>query len=202
VSRRPRLGPTLAAWVTAAACTIAPLPEGGAGPGLDPLPPPGFGTLRQEDVSMALTSGDVELMVTPLQASVTRATAPDTEVLLSGLVDLHAAPASDGTGLFLVSFYSEQPDVPFVPEEVQLISRGQRLRPQQIVPVTPSWGTRRVGQRQTQMAVYDFGEAIDLESSLLLVYQFDESTQWSQILPRIQAERARARARAGVETRG
>jgi hypothetical protein len=151
---------------------------------------------------MALTSGDVELMVTPLQASVTRATAPDTEVLLSGLVDLHAAPASDGTGLFLVSFYSEQPDVPFVPEEVQLISRGQRLRPQQIVPVTPSWGTRRVGQRQTQMAVYDFGEAIDLESSLLLVYQFDESTQWSQILPRIQAERARARARAGVETRG
>ena len=58
-----------------------------------------------------------------------------------------------------------------------------------------------MGQRQTQMAVYDFGDAIDLESSLLLVYEFDESAQWSQILPRIQAERARARARAGVEAR-
>jgi len=196
-------GPTavLAGSLVVAACTIAPLPEGGAGAGLDPLPPPGFGTLRQEDVSMTLSSADLRLMVTPLEASVTRVTAPDTELRLSGLVDLHGAPGSDGTGLFLVSFYSEQPDVPFLPEEVQLISRGQRVRPQEIVPVTPSWGTRRVGQRQTQMAVYDFGGAIDLESSLLLVYEFDESAQWSQILPRIQAERARARARAGVQTR-
>jgi hypothetical protein len=191
----------LVACLVAVACTIAPLPEGGARTGLDPLPPPGFGTLRQEDVSMTLTSGDLQLMVTPLEASVTRVTAPDTELRLSGLVELHATAGSEGTGLFLVSFYSEQPDVPFVPEEVQLISRGQRVRPREITPVTPSWGTRRVGQRQTQMAVYDFGDAIDLESSLLLVYEFDESAQWSQILPRIQAERARARARAGVEAR-
>ena len=191
----------LAVCLATATCTIAPLPQGGVGAGLDPLPPPGFGTLRQEDVSMTLASGDLQLMVTPLEASVTRVTAPDTELRLSGLVGLHGAPGSDGTGLFLVSFYSEQPDVPFAPEEVQLISRGQRTRPQNIIPVTPSWGTRRVGQRQTQLAVYDFGDSIDLESSLLLIYQFDESTQWGQILPRIQAERARARARAGVETR-
>ena len=67
--------------------------------------------------------------------------------------------------------------------------------------MTPSWGARRVAQRQTEMAVYAFGD-VDLESSLTLVYEFDESTEWSQILPRIQAERARARARAGVEQPG
>jgi hypothetical protein len=48
------------------------------------------------------------------------------------------------------------------------------------------------------MAVYWFGDGIDLESSLVLAYRFDQSTQWNAILPRIQAERARVRARAGV----
>jgi hypothetical protein len=136
-------------------------------------------------------------MVTPLHPSVTRVTAPDTERRLSGLVSTHA-PGSDGTGLFLVSFYSDQPDVAFVPEEVQFISRGLRVRPRDIIPITPSWGEQRVGQRETEMAVYSFGDGVDLESPLTLAYQFDQSSQWSGILSRIQAERARARARAGV----
>ena len=185
----------------ASGCTIAPLPEGGApaaAPGL--APPPGYGTLRQEDVSLMLASGDLRLMVTPLHPSITRVTAPDTERRLAGMLGAHA-PGSDGTGLFLVSFYSDQPDVPFVPEEVQFISRGLRVRPQRIVPVTPSWGEQRVGQRQTEMAVYDYGAGIDLESSLVLAYEFDQSTQWNAMLPRIQAERARALARAGVAPR-
>lgn len=200
-------GPALCACVAyvmaASACTIAPLPEGtGSGIAVAPVPPPGFGTLRQEDVSFQLASGDLQLMVTPLHESVTRATAPDTEQRLSGLVRAHADPRAAGAGLFLVSFYSDQPDEPFVPEEVQFISRGLRVRPLEIVPVTPTWGRQRVGQRQTEMAVYSFGDGIDLESTLVLAYQFEQSTQWSAILPRVQAERARARARAGVAPRG
>jgi hypothetical protein len=185
------------------ACTIAPAPEG-LGPGdMEVAPPPGYGTLRQEDVSLLVTSGDLQLMVTPLQESVTRVTAPDTERRLSGLVTAHAPdPGGDGAGLFLVSFYSDQPDVAFVPDDVEFISRGLRVRPQMIIPVTPSWGSRRVSQRQTEMAVYSFGSAVDLESPLVLVYQFEQSTQWGVILPRIQAERSRARARAGIELRG
>jgi hypothetical protein len=193
----------LAAAVGLAACTIAPAPADVGPAGLDPAPPPGYGTLRQEDVSMLLTVGDLQLLVTPLDESVTHVTAPDTERRLSALVGLHAPdPGSNGRGLFLVSFYSDRPDVTFAPEEVQFISRGVRVRPQAIIAVTPSWGERRVGQRQTEMAVYSFGDAVDLESSLVLAYQFEQTTQWSVILPRIQAERARARARAGVEQRG
>jgi len=151
---------------------------------------------------MLLGSGELQLMVTPLQETVTHVTAPDTQRRLSGLVNAHAAdPGSDGAGLFLVSFFSDQPDVAFVPEEVQFISRGLRVRPETITPVTPSWGERRVGQRQTEMAVYSFGDGVDLESTVILAYRFDQSNQWSVILPRIQSERARARARAGVELR-
>jgi hypothetical protein len=39
---------------------------------------------------------------------------------------------------------------------------------------------------------------VDLERELVLVYGLAESAQWSVILPRVQAERARVRARAGV----
>ncbi|HUF77110.1 MAG TPA: hypothetical protein VMM35_12570, partial [Longimicrobiales bacterium] len=156
-------------------------------------------TLRQEDVSLTLASGDLQLMVTPLHESVTRVTAPDTERRLEALASAHAGPGSeDGSGLFLVSFFSDRPDVPFDPEEVQLVAQGFRLRPAAITSLTPSWGEHRVGQREQVMAVYRFGGNIDLESDLVLAYGLRESAQWSSILPRIQAERGRIRARAGV----
>jgi hypothetical protein len=98
----------------------------------------------------------------------------------------------------MVSLYSERPDVSFVPEDVQLITQGFRLRPTYIEPLTPTWGERRLQQREQALAVYDFGNGVDLERELVLVYGLAESAQWSVILPRVQAERARVRARAGI----
>lgn len=147
---------------------------------------------------MSLSSGGLQIMVTPLDESVTLVTAPDTYERLSstansGMIDL---PVS--SRLFLVSFFSDEPDVRFVPEDVQFLSRGFRMRPVAIHPITPGWGQHRVAQRQTEMAVYAFPPELALETDLTLVYGLDESGAWSGILPRVQAERARARARAGV----
>lgn len=191
--------PAGAALGLLASCTLAPgpAPEGpGSAPGALPS---GYGTLRQEDVSLTLVSGDLQLMVTPLHESVTRVTAPDTEQRLDALVGTYAGPGeADGSGLFLVSFFSDRPDVPFDPEDVQLIAQGFRLRPASITPLTPSWGERRVGQRQQVMALYRYAGEVDLESDLVLMYGLEETGQWSSILPRIQAERGRVRARAGL----
>jgi len=167
----------------------------------DVLPPPGYGTLRQDDVTIALASGQLQIKVTPLSEAVTRVTAPDTYRRLSGLAsrfgpDAVRATGSDDPALFLVSFFSEAPDAVFVPEEIQLVARGIRLRPGVILPVTPGWGQRRLAQRETEMAVYAFGTGVDLESDLVVAYGLVESGAWAGILPRVQAERARARARA------
>ncbi|GMV07512.1 MAG: hypothetical protein AMXMBFR53_37870 [Gemmatimonadota bacterium] len=188
--------------LVAAACALPAGTPGTEGPG--PLPPPGYGTLRQDEITVDLTSGRLQIKVTPLAEAVTRVTAPDTYRRLSGLASRFGPDAVRGTGaddpaLFLVSFFSETPDVAFVPEEIQLIARGVRLRPGAILPVTPGWGQRRVAQRETEMAVYAFGSGVDLESDLVVAYGLVESGAWSGILPRVQAERARARARAGVE---
>lgn len=189
-----------AAAILAAGCALPAGAPGAAGP--DALPPPGYGTLRQDEVTVSLTSGELQIKVTPLAESVTRTTAPDTYRRLSGLASRFGPDAVRGTGadhpaLFLVSFFSDSPDVDFVPEEIQLIARGARLRPGAILPVTPRWGQRRLEQRETEMAVYAFGAGVDLESDLVVAYGLVESGAWAGILPRVQAERARARARAG-----
>jgi hypothetical protein len=161
------------------------------------LPPPGFGTLRQDEISIPLRDGTLRIIVTPLEESVTRVTAPDTYARLSGLAEARRAEAGgEGVTLFLVSFFSDRPQTRFVPEEVQLISRGVRVRPTAILPVTPGWGQRRLRQRETEMAVYGFTGPVDLESDLTLVYGLERTQAWTTILPRVQAERARARARA------
>jgi hypothetical protein len=191
-------------WTVASSCALAPSPvASGSGRG-EPLPPPGHGTLRQDEVTVAFSSGELEIKVTPLDRSVILVTAPDTYQRLARLSDMHEsanAPPGEEAGasrLFLVSFFSDSPDVAFVPEELQLISRGLRHRPTAIRPVTPGWGQRRLEQRRTETAVYVFGPGVDLESDLTVAYGLVQSQAWNSILPRVRAERARARSRAGV----
>lgn len=147
---------------------------------------------------MSLASGGLQIMVTPLDESVTVVTAPDTYERLASTASTGRADLPVETRLFLVSFFSDEPDVRFVPEDVQFLSRGFRMRPVAIHPITPGWGQHRVAQRQTEMAVYAFPPELAMETDLTLVYGLDESSAWSGILPRVQAERARARARAGL----
>lgn len=194
----------LVASAVLAACVVPAGTPGVATP--EPLPPPGFGTLHQDQVSVALSSGILRVKVTPLAESVTRVTAPDTYRRLSGLVARFGPDAARATGaaepaLFLVSLWSESPDATFVPEEIQLISRGVRVRPGAVLAVTPGWNQRRLRQRETEMAVYAFPEGVDLESDLVVAYGLVESAQWSAILPAVRAERARAAARARGEVR-
>lgn len=180
-------------------CTIAPAPAADRPEPTadDQLPPPGYGTLLQDDVTISLVSRGLEVKVTPLAESVIRVTAPDTYARLSGIARANREEAPPDSRLFLVSFYSTEPGMSFLPDEVQLISRGLRARPSRILPVTPSWGQHQVDQRRAEMAVYAFGPQVDLEAELTLVYGFDETTAWNSILARVQVERGRARARAG-----
>lgn len=205
---RPRGRTALTALaVTLTALAACALPPGAPGPAApEPLPPPGYGTLRQDEVSVSLASGTLQMKVTPLAESVTRVTAPDTHRRLSGLASRFGAEAAGAAGvpapaLFLVSLWSEAPGATFVPEEVQVISRGVRLRPAAVMAITPGWGERRLRQRETEMAVYAFGEGVDLESDLVVVYGLVESAEWAAILPRVRAERARAAARSRGEIR-
>jgi hypothetical protein len=83
------------------------------------------------------------------------------------------------------------------PEALNLVSRGLRYRPAEIRSLTPEWETRRIRPREALMAVYAFPEGIDLEQDLEVEYLEVRSREWDLVLPAIEAERARLRARQG-----
>ena len=97
----------LALGVFTTACTIAPVTErpGTAAP-VSTMPPSGYGSLLQSEVSLSLGSRDLEIMVTPLDESVIRVTAPDTEERLRGIAAANRSALPDSARLFLVSFFN------------------------------------------------------------------------------------------------
>lgn len=197
-ARRVTLGGLLVPAILTACAGVVP-EAAGAGP--QALPPAGYGTLRQNEVSVDLVSGDLQLKVTPLAESVTRVMAPDTYQRLSALANRYGPEARERSGdahpsLFLVTAYSESPDVPFVPGDLQLVSKGTRLRADAVLPVSGGWAQHRLHQRQPEMAVYAFPGTVDLESDLVVTYGTVESSAWNAILPQVRAERARVLARA------
>ncbi len=163
--------------------------------------PPGYGTLLQDQITLRIQEGDLLVKVTPLDEAVIRLTAPDTYARLHGLAMSHGPRASrDPTAqaLFLVSFFSYQPDVQYEPEELLLVNRGLRYRPRGIAPLTPSWGTQRLGQQETQMAVYAFDGPLELDRDLVVEYRTARNEIWQdRIVPLLHAEEAKVRARAG-----
>lgn len=166
------------------------------------LPPAGFGTLRQDDVTVPLRQGALLIKTTPLDEGVIRMTAPDTYQRLSGLAATNRAALeqrafTSDLSFFLVSFFSYDANITFVPEDLLLMSQGLRYRPLAIQPVTPGFDRRRLNQQETQMAVYAFDTGIDLEVDLVVQYQATESAAWDVIIPEIQAERSKVIARSG-----
>jgi len=163
--------------------------------------PPGFGTLMQDQITLRIQKDDLLIKVTPLAEQVIRLTAPDTYARLHGLALNHGPRASRGdesSALFLVSFFSYQPDVRYEPEDLLLVNRGLRYRPEGIAPVTPSWGTQRLGQQETRMAVYAFQGPLEMDRDLVVEYQNIRNEVWrDRMVPLLEAEAARARARAG-----
>lgn len=164
------------------------------------LVPPGYGTLKQDEFSVGIRSGSLLVKVTPLNERVIRLAAPDTYNRLHALAESRRADAVARTGdtqveLFLVSFFSYEPDVTFQPEDVQVEYNGMLLRPGTIIPLTPGWGRQRMGQQETQAAIYAFGETFDYELPLTIKYGMDQSLDWQRVIQRLETERSKIQSR-------
>ncbi len=167
--------------------------------------PPGFGTLKQDAFTVSLRSGSLLVKVTPLAEQVIRLAAPDTYTRLHALAESRRADAArrvpgGDPQLFLVSFFSYQPAVPLQPEDLQLVAAGRTLRPAAILPMSPGWGKQRLGQQETQAAVYVFDGGIDYGQTLTVRNGMDQSDSWStDITPVLDQERGKVMARAHAQ---
>ncbi len=194
-------GALLAALVGLPGCAPAAQSGGAVAPVAPPYrdaetAPTGAGTLRQEQISVRMTVGDLRIELTPLAPWVLEAVAPDTRDRLTRVGETHgpglASRAGDGTpALFLVTFSSMRPGVEFQPDDLHVVSRGLRERPAAIQAITPSWGSQRLEQQQSAAAVYAYPGSVDLSRDLTVWYQDREDSSWSTIVARIEAERGR-----------
>ncbi len=154
------------------------------------------GSLRQDQISVRVAAGDLRIEVTPLAAWVLEATAPDTGKRLHRIArtyrpELARLSREEEPTLFLVSFSSIRPGTNFQPEDLHLISRGLRTRPLAIRAISPGWGTGRLSQQTTSVAVYAYSGTVELSRDLTIAYQGAENSSWSASVTVIEAERAR-----------
>lgn len=161
--------------------------------------PPGFGSLRQDQITITVQSGDLLVKVTPLVESVIRLLAPDTYRRLHALAERYAKPDEPGPrALFAVEFFSYQQNIAFTPEDVRITHQARQLTADAIHPVTSGFGRQQLQQQQPQMAVYVFEAQFAYELPIIVHYALQQSDEWVRILPKLEEERAKARARAGI----
>jgi hypothetical protein len=167
--------------------------------------PIGFGTLKRDDIVVRFATDQVEVQVLPLTQSVIRLLLPDTYRSLSDLIKTKQAQLDDAAQragiehpiLVMVSFYGLVPQARFVPEDINITSRGQLFRPVGIVPLSPTWSAQQLDARQQAVALYLFDEGISFREALTVSYEGLSNDSWSRGAMRaLERERARVLARA------
>ena len=171
------------------------------------LVPPGFGTLKQDDVSLRLTSSSLQVRATPLDESIIRLLSPDSYRAMSELKrskqEAIAAVARRNAvrelSLWYVSFFAvERGETRFSPREFLIRNVGRDFRPLEVIPLTPGFGEQRLQQNGRQDALYVFDGQLDPQQPLTVGYATAQNDDWRNILPQIERERALVRGRAGA----
>ena len=196
-----------------AGCTPGPTPAGErATPVEGPLPspqgaliPPGYGTLRQDDIAVRVQLQGVQVKAIPLDESIIRVLSPDSYRALRDLVESkrdQLATIASRRGLrqpklWYVSYFGLEPEARFSPMEFVITSAGREFRPVEIVPLSTGWGQQRLRQREVQSAIYLFEDGVELEQPLIVTVESARDASWAQTLRRIERERALVRSRAG-----
>ena len=196
---------TIALLGCAWALLVTPLAVAQDGQGaVDPLPPPGFGSLKQSDLALRLRNDDLEVRLVPLDPRVTRLLARDAYESLEGLVrsrrssidSLARVSGISTPGLALVTFFGGREGARFDPSNLNLGIRNQFLRPRGIVPISPRFTSQQLNVREQVTAIYLFDELLPVDDDFNVSYQGLLSENWQNKQRVLDRERGRVSARS------
>lgn len=168
------------------------------------LPPVGYGTLKQDDISLNMRLDQIEIRFLPLDERVIRLLANDSYNALTALVRQNQ-PAIDSIasrrglsapGLALVTFQGRVPNAMFDSQILSLQNRGMTLRPLGVVPLDPRFSSQELGVRGQARAIYVFDEIVPVLEPFTLIYGSAQSNAWQNTLQVLQRERAKVVLRA------
>jgi hypothetical protein len=169
-----------------------------------PLPPPGYGSLTQNDLSLRVRTGDIEVRFVPLDGAVTVLLAPDAWESLRSLVrsrrsaidSLARASGVSRPGLALVSFFGQRMNARFDPQRVTLTIRNRIFQPLGIIPFTPRFTSQQLNVREQVSAIFLFEEDLPVNDSFSISYGGVASDDWRAKQPALDRERARVALRS------
>jgi hypothetical protein len=204
-----------------ASTTPTPEPQATSGPtrvAIDTttsaLVPPGFGTLRQDDISIVLEGDGFRVSALPLEESVIRLLAPDSYRGLRSTVEskrqlIRQRASVRGVRdprVWQVRFFGRAPDARFVPTDITVSSGGREYRPIDVIGVSPGFSEQRLQPRETQTGLLLFEDGLDVSQPVVVSMGTARNTDWGwdppvAILKALDTERATARARAAGRPR-
>jgi hypothetical protein len=167
--------------------------------------PPGYGSLRQDDLSLHIGAGTVLVRALPLDEALIRLLTPDSYRALHDLKEgsrnqIEAIARRYGgrtVSVWLVSFYGVEPNARFTPGDLTITSSGRDFRPYDVLALTVGFGENRLRQRETQSALYVYDGDVQVNQPVSIAYQGYIDTSWDQTLQIIERERTMVRARSG-----
>lgn len=169
------------------------------------LLPPGYGSLRQDDISLHIDGGTVLIRALPIDESLIRLLTPDSYRALHDLKEgsrtqLDAIARRYGgrpVSVWLVSFYGVEPNARFTPGDLIVNSGGRDFRAYDILSLTVGFGENRLRQRETQSALYVYDGDVQVNQPVSILYEGAIDASWDQTLQVIERERTMVRARSG-----
>ena len=197
-----------AATLLATAAVAAPACAQGTGQGAaDAVPPPGYGTMRQDDLALRVRNSEIEVRFVPLDPRVMILLARDSYESLHSLVQsrrhaidsVASAAGISGPGLALVTYFGQRAGARFDPQTLTIVVRNRVYRPLGIVPFTPRFTSQQLEVREQVSGIYLFEESIPVTDDFSLSYAGLTSENWSKKQPALDRERARVASRARIQ---
>jgi hypothetical protein len=178
----------------------------------DELIPPGYGSLRRDDVAITVQVQGLTVRAIPLDEGVIRTLAPDAYNSLHALAASRAAAIDRirtrmgvaSVQAWHVMFFNLQPgDARFDPRGMQIRSAGRDFRPLDVIGLSPGYDEGRLAQSRNVSAIFIFDAAIQLTQPLVVTLAGVQSAAWdagappNDLLQRLERERAAIWSRAG-----
>lgn len=198
----------LVALLATAACGGAqgqatPAPGDTPTPGGEPIVPAGYGRLGQDDISLRISAGDLEVRFLPLEERVLRLLIDESyrayrDLRESKRTQIDSVAAQNGIaapGVALVTFFSARDGVRFDPQDLVLNATGQQFRAVGVIPVSANFTNLQLNTREQASAILLFDRPLPLTQEFTLTYQAYQTDAWRARLTTITREKDRIATR-------
>ena len=161
--------------------------------------PAGRGQLSQDNITVRLRTGTLDIRVVPLDERVLRLLSSDGYASLHGLVvsqrrRIDSIAASRGVrrpGLALVSFHSLAPATRFDPQVLSVSLRNRQYRPIGVLSLTPSFSAQQLDAGAAATGLFIYEEELPVTEPFTVSYLDAMTDDWERRLPRLETERGR-----------